>query len=113
MQPFLFGGKTGVQPRAMAPSTASAWPPFDTARGYGDAADRLWMQGGSSSAGGRGEHLVEPAARLSVLLGDGVGVGVQGDADVGVPEPLLHDLVVTDDHTPDGLGGVATTGPSA
>lgn len=53
------------------------------------------------------EDPVDEIAGPPVLLGDGVGVGVQRDADVGVAEALLHDLVVADDHPADGLGGVA------
>lgn len=42
----------------------------------------------------RGEDLVQAVAGLAVLFADRVGVGVEGDADVGVAKPLLHDLVV-------------------
>ena len=41
-----------------------------------------------------------------MLLVDGERVRVEGDADVGVTEALLHDLVVADDDAADGLGGV-------
>lgn len=40
------------------------------------------------------KNLVKPAPGLTVLLGDGVGVGAEGDPDVDVAEAFLHDPVV-------------------
>lgn len=78
----------------LAPNDASA--PARAQRRTGDryAGVRRAVPRLAAPPASRAEDLVDPGAGLAVLLGDRVGVGVQGHADVRVTEALLHDLVV-------------------